>query len=118
VRLWIRYAALATAVTGALLGLAWLFSGEEARRGLLVAGAIALPMQLLVFAGLLTQESGTPGFLAAWGASTLLRFAVVGGAAFWIAGMEGVDLVVALLALVGLLFVLLLLEPWVLRHRT
>lgn len=117
-RFWVRYAVLATAVAGALLGTAWLFSGEEARRGLLLAGAIALPLQLAAFAGLLTQESGTPGFLAAWGASTLLRFAVVGGAAFWIAGMEGVDLVVALLALVGLFFVLLMLEPWVLRHRT
>lgn len=117
-RLWARYALLATAVTGVLLAPVWLFSGDEAKRGLLVAGAIALPLQLAVFAGLLTQESGTPGFLAAWGASTLLRFAVVGAAAFWIAGMEGVDLVVALLALVGLFFVLLMLEPWVLRHRT
>lgn len=116
-RFWVRYAVLAGAVTGVLLGPVWLFSGEEARRGLLVAGAIALPMQLVVFAGLLTQKSGTPGFLAAWGAGTLLRFAVVGGAVFWIAGMEGVDVVVALLALVGLLFVLLMLEPWVLRHR-
>jgi hypothetical protein len=42
---------------------------------------------------------------------------VVALAAFALAGREGVDLFVAMMALVSLLFVLLLAESWVLRDR-
>lgn len=112
---WIRYAALATLVVLGAVGAGWLPASPEGRRGLLVAGGIALPLQLGAFAILVVQRTGSPGFLAAWVGSTLVRFGVVAGAAFWVAGMEGVDTLVALLTLVGLLFVLLLLEPWMLR---
>lgn len=115
-RHWLRYAGMATGITALVVGVGWPLLGDEGRRGLLVAGGIALPLQLAAFGVFVRQAAGSPGFLATWIGGTLLRFAVVGGAAFWIAGLEGVNLVVALLTLVGLLFVLLLLEPWALRE--
>lgn len=118
-RRWLRYAVTAVGVTGAALGAGWPLLDDEAMRGLVLAAAIALPLQLAVFGGLVAQHRaggpGSPGFLGMWVGGTLLRLAVVAGAAFWIAGMEEVDLLTALLGLVGLLFVLLLLEPWMLR---
>lgn len=112
-----RYAGLAGAIVLVVVGLGWPWTGTEGRRGLLLAGGIALVLQLGSFGILVVQRTGSPGFLAAWVGSTLVRFAVVVGAAFLVAGMEGVDTLIALLTLVGLLFVLLLLEPLMLRSR-
>lgn len=112
----LRYGLASVGVAGALLLLSWPFLGEEGRMGLLAAVAIALPVQLASFGALASRKAGTPGFMVAWGGSALVRFVVVGAAAFLLATREGVDLVVALLALAGLFFVLLLLEPWALRE--
>jgi|GEM_PF-1629544 len=112
-----RYAVAAALVSGGLLGVGWPLAGEEGRRALGLAVAITLPVQLSTFGLLAARGTGTPGFLVVWGGSTLVRFAVIGAAAFLLAGTEGVDLVVALLAIAGLFFVLLLLEPWALRER-
>ncbi len=111
------YTLAALAVVGSVLLIGWPVLGSAGRRGLLLAGGVALGVQLLSFGVLAALPQASSGFMAAWAGSTLVRFAVVGGCAFWLLGMEEVDLVVALLALAGLFFVLLLMEPWALRER-
>jgi hypothetical protein len=58
------YAGLALGVCAGVLGGGWvLFPAEEARRGLVVAVAVALPLQLAAFGLLLTREPGSLGLL-------------------------------------------------------
>jgi hypothetical protein len=113
----VRYAVAALVVVALVLAAGWPILGDEGRLGLGVAAGVVLPLQLLSFAVLATRRIGSPGLLLVWGSSTLVRFGVIGISAFVLAGMEGVDLAVALVAMAGLFFVLLLLEPWALRER-
>jgi len=112
-----RYLLATVFLVGGTVGVGWPFVGPEARIGLLVAAGVAILVQVPTFGVLAAARPGEPGYLLAWGGGTLVRFGVVGGGAFAIARMDGVDLTVALLALAGLLFALLLLEPWALRER-
>jgi hypothetical protein len=112
-----RYVPAALLVSAAALAPGWTFLGPEGRRGLLVAVGVVLAVQLVSFGLLATRRTGSPGLLVAWGVGTLARFVVIGAAAFLLAGREGVDVAVALLAMAGLFFVLLLMEPWALRER-
>jgi hypothetical protein len=110
-----RYLLAGLVVVGLALAVGWPLLGEEGRRGLLLAVGITLPLQLLSFGALATRRPGSAGFMVVWAGSTLGRFVVIGGAALIVAGMEGVDLAVTLVAMAGLFFVLLLAEPWALR---
>ena len=80
-------------------------------RGVVVAAAIALPVQIAAFAVLNRYHGQLNGFLAAWVGGTMLRMIVLAVVAFVVirSGTEGA--VPTLLALVGFFFGLLLLEP-------
>jgi hypothetical protein len=99
-----------SAIALIVLGL-WPFLGSSAREGVLVAAAIALPVQLLAFAVLIRYRGQLNGFLAAWVGGTFLRMCVIAVTAFVVirSGTEGA--VPMLLALTGFFFGLLLLEP-------
>lgn len=114
---WLIYAGGALLLSLLVIGVGWSFTDGAGRRGLLFAGSVAVVLQGLAFGALLSQKTGTPGFLAAWVASSLVRGGVVLGAALWVASTEAIDTLIALLTLVGLLFVLLLMEPVALRWR-
>jgi len=95
----------------------WPFLDPTGRRGVLMAAAIAVPIQIAVFAALLRFRGQMNGFLAVWAGGTLLRMAVVGLVAF-LAIRSGTDgTVPMLLALAGFFFALLLLEPMYFRPR-
>jgi hypothetical protein len=113
----VRYTVAALVAVALVLAAGWALLGDEGRLGLGLAAGVVLTVQLLSFAVLATRRIGSPGLLLVWGSSTLVRFGVIGISAFVLAGIEGVDLAVALLAMAGLFFVLLLLEPWALRER-
>jgi hypothetical protein len=113
---WTRYAAPATLVTVGTVSVAWTAGTPSVGRGVLLAGAIALPLQLLVFALMVVPGKGSPAFLGMWVVGTFLRLMAVGGVAWLAAVNEAVEPLATLLSLVGLLFVLLLLEPWALRE--
>jgi hypothetical protein len=93
-----------------VLGL-WPFLDSSARGGVLVAAAIALPVQLIAFTLLIRYRGQLNGFLAAWVGGTFLRMCVIAVTAFVVirSGTEGA--VPMLLALTGFFFGLLLLEP-------
>ena len=98
------------AVTLATL-LLWPFLDPAGRRGVVIAAAVALPIQVGAFSVMLRFRSDWNRFLAVWAGGTLLRMAVVAVVAF-IAIRTGIDgAVPMLLALAGFFFGLLLLEP-------
>jgi hypothetical protein len=96
----------------ALLTLAlWPFLEPAGRRGVLVAAAIALPVQVLAFSVLVHYRGRVNGFMAAWAGGMAMRALAVAAVAFVVirSGVDGA--VPMLLALAGFFFALLLLEP-------
>ncbi len=107
----LRYASAAVLLVGVVtLGL-WPFVGEAARTGVLVAGVIALPIQVLAFSQLVRYRGRANGFLAAWAGGMALRAVVVVIAAIVVIRSGTESAVPMLLALPGFFFALLLLEP-------
>jgi len=104
------------AVTGAgLIALTilalWPFLDANAHRGILIAAAIALPVQIGAFALLLRYRGEVNGFLAVWAGGTLFRMGVVAVVATVAVRSGGSGGISMLLALAGFFFGLLLLEP-------
>lgn len=115
-RRWLRYGAVSGGLVALTVAVGWGLLDEAGRHGVVLAGGVALAVQLSAFAMLVMQEKGSPGFLGAWVGSTFLRLVAVVAVALWVAGRDELDTLVTLLTLVGLLFVLLILEPWALRE--
>ena len=114
----LKYAAAGLAVVVAVTLAAWPFLDAAGRRGVLVAAAIAVPVQVIAFAALLRVRGRVNGFLAAWAGGMAVRALVVAAVAF-LAIRSGVDgAVPMLLALAGFFFGLLLLEPIWFRPET
>lgn len=105
------YAAAGLLLTALAMGLAWPFLGMDGRRGVVVAAAAALPMQVLFYALLARARAAGTGFLGAWVTGMLGRLALVGAVALVVVRREDLPPAPTLTALAGLLFGLLLLEP-------
>jgi hypothetical protein len=107
----LKYAATGVgAVALIVLGL-WPFLDTAGRNGVLIAAAVAIPVQVFAFGALIRFRGRLNGFLAAWLGGTVLRMLVIAAVAVVVvrSGMEGA--VPLLLALAGFFFGLLLLEP-------
>lgn len=105
------YAALAFVLLAvAVLGLRPVLA-PDAHRGVVMAAAVAYPVQVVAFWLLLRYRSEMKGFLAAWVGGTLVRMTLVLGAGVFLGVSELVPLVPTLVALASFFFVLLLLEP-------
>ena len=107
----VRYGATAVALIG-LLTLAIVPVLEPAGRlGVVVAAAVAVPIQVVAFAFLLRYRGEMKGFVAAWAGGMALRALTLLVVAVLVirSGTEGA--VPTLLALAGFFFALLLLEP-------
>ena len=107
----VRYGAAAVGVVGLLTLILWPFLEPGARQGVLVAAAIALPVQLLAFAVLVHYRGQVKGFMFAWAGGMAVRALAVAAVAFAVIRSGGEGTVPTLLALAGFLFALLLLEP-------
>ena len=92
------------------LGL-WPFLGDAARAGVLAAGFVALPVQVVAFALLVRYRGRTEGFMAAWAGGMALRVLAVVMAAIVVIRTGTPSAVSLLLALAGFFFALLLIEP-------
>lgn len=107
----LKYAATGLAGIATFALVLWPFLDPASRNGILLAGAVALPVQALSFAALYRFREDANGFLAVWLGGTLVRMGVIAVAAALVirSGMQGA--VPMLLALAGFFFGLLLLEP-------
>ena len=89
----------------------WPFLDPAGRRGVVIAGAVALPIQVTALWALLRFRGQLNGFLAAWVGGTLLRILVVAAVAVYAIRSSVEGAVPMLLALAGFFFGLLMLEP-------
>ena len=105
-----KYAASALLLVGAITLLLWPFLDQPSRRGVLSAGLIALPVQVLAFTVLLRRHGQTTGFMAAWAGGVALRAAVVVIPAVAVVPMQAAGAAALLLSLAGFFFALLVLE--------
>ena len=84
-----RYASVGTVGVALVILLLWPFLNPASRLGMLVAAAVALPVQWLSFAALMRFRGKPNGFLGAWVGGIALRGAVVGLVAFIAAARGG-----------------------------
>jgi hypothetical protein len=98
------------AIAMIVLGL-WPFLDAAGRNGLLVAAAVAIPVQVGAFGVLNRYRGRLNGFLAAWVGGTMVRMMVLAIVAVLVVRSNTEGAVVLLLALAGFFFGLLLLEP-------
>ncbi|MCG6956235.1 MAG: hypothetical protein LJF04_09610 [Gemmatimonadetes bacterium] len=111
----LRYAVTGSVALGAIILALWAFLDPAGRRGILLAAAIALPVQVAAFAVLVLCRTRYRRFLAVWAGGTLVRMAIVIAVAVLLVRSHVVGAVATLLALAGFFFLLLLLEPLYLR---
>lgn len=107
----LKYAVTGSTVVALAVALLWPFLDAAGRQGVLLAAAIALPVQIGAFWALMSLKHKVNGFLAVWAGGTLLRMLVVAVAAVLAIRTEMDGAVPMLLSLAGFLFGLLLLEP-------
>jgi len=91
------------------------FLGVEGRTGVLLAAAVAYPVQVGAF-GLLLRARGEPSrFFVWWGAGVLLRIGVVVVIGLLAMRIEFLGVEALLLSLAGFFFGLLMIEPTFLK---
>lgn len=115
---WARYAGVALVVVAGAGAVVALLVGSAAAPAVLVGAAVAYLIQLVAF-GLLVRVRGRPErFVVAWGAGTVLRFALVAVLGLWVTQARSVSFEPAplLLSAAGFVVLLALLEP-VFLHR-
>ena len=113
----LKYAVTGSAGVALAVGLLWPFLDGGGRAGVLVAAAIALPVQIGAFWALMGMKHKVNGFLAMWAGGTLLRMLVVAAAAVLAIRTQMDGAVPMLLSLAGFFFGLLLLEPLYFRSE-
>jgi hypothetical protein len=112
-----RYGGAALAVVLFVIAGLWPWLSEPARSGVLVAGAVAWPVQLLAFGFLARFWGDQNRFLAVWVGGTLARMGVIILAAILLTRVQELPPAPTLLALAGFFFGLLLMEPLFLGPR-
>lgn len=110
-----KYAGVGLSIVLVTILALWPFLDAAGRQGVLVAAAVAVPVQAIAFAVLLRFRGRLNGFLAAWVGGTMLRMVVLGVVAFIAIRSSAEGAVPMLLALAGFFFALLLLEPMFFR---
>ena len=113
-----KYAASCFGIVALATLALWPFLDPAGRRGVMIAGAIALPVQVTAFWALLRVRGRVNGFMAAWVGGTFLRMVVVAAVAFFAIRSSVEGAVPTLLALAGFFFGLLMLEPMYFRPET
>jgi hypothetical protein len=106
----VKYAVAALLLIAVVTAALWPFLDQPSRRGVLAAGLIALPVQVLAFTLLVRRHGQANGFMAAWAGGMALRAVVVVITAVVVVQTQAAGAVALLLALAGFFFALLVLE--------
>jgi hypothetical protein len=106
----VKYAVAALLLLAAVTAVLWPFLDQPSRRGVLAAGLIAWPVQVLAFTLLVRRHGQAQGFLAAWAGGMALRAVVVVISAVVVVQTQAAGAVALLLSLAGFFFALLMLE--------
>lgn len=114
-RAWTAYALTAAVVTAVAAVLISLVGGGGIRSAVWLSAGFAFALQTIAFTLLLLVRDRTDLFMAGWLGGLVLRFAAVGGLAFYASRFTSLPLAALLLSLVAFVFLLLLLEPVFLR---
>lgn len=114
----LKYASTGGGAIALIVLALWPFLDATARGGVLLAAAIAVPVQLLAFAVLVRYRYRLDGFMAAWVGGTFLRLLVIATVAAVVIRADAEGAVPMLLALAGFFFALLMLEPVYLRSES
>jgi hypothetical protein len=112
----LKYGAAAVLLVGALTLALWPLLDQPSRRGVLTAGLIAVPVQVLAFAALVRRHGRANGFVAAWASGMALRAVVVVITAIVVVQTQAAGAIALLLALAGFFFALLMLEAFFFRR--
>lgn len=107
----LRYATVGIGVVAFGVLVLWPFLDPVGRRGVLVAAAVALPVQIVSFAALLHFRGRLNAFLVVWVGGTLARMVAIGAVALLVLRSGSDGAIPMLLALASFFFGLLLLEP-------
>lgn len=108
----LAYGAASSTLVAVVVAVLWMVLDPRGRFGVLMAAAVALPVQVAAFAFLVRGRArGTTAFLGAWVAGTLVRMGIVLGAALLLLRVTALAPAPTLLSLAGFFFGLLLLEP-------
>jgi hypothetical protein len=111
----LAYAGVALAVVLAVVAGAQWFAEPPARGAIMLSAAVAFALQLLAFAVLVVVRGRGSLFTVGWAAGMALRFMGLAGMAFWVTRRDAPAAEAALVSLVGVMFVLVLLEAIFLR---
>lgn len=96
---------------GMLLVLVWGSAPEK--RAIIISACIALPLQVLTFAGV--RSVAREHVMSAWAGGTLLRFAALAIYGFFVVKALGLPSSAALVSFAAFLFALTLIEPLLLN---
>lgn len=107
----LRYATVGTGVVALAVLLSWPFLDPGARRGVVAAALVALPVQIASFALMQRFRGQVDRFLIAWVGGTVLRMLTIGFVAFVVVRSGSGNVMPTLVALASFFFGLLLLEP-------
>ena len=114
----LKYAATGLTGIAAIALVLWPFLDPAGRIGVLLAAAVAFPVQALSFMALRRFRDDVNGFLAVWLGGTLARMLVIAVVAALVIRAQMDGAVPMLLALAGFFFGLLLLEPLYFRPES
>jgi hypothetical protein len=112
-----RYAIVTTMFVTLAVGALWPFLDAGGHSSLLLASAIALPVQWATFLLVVRALGDSTQFLLRWGIGILSRMGLVAAAGLLLPRLTGLDGSVLILSLCGFFFVLLLLEPLFFRSQ-
>ena len=112
-----RYGIACAAFVAAVVLVAALLMERASWMGVASAAAVALPVQIVLFAVMSRSPLGTNRFLAAWVGGMLVRMVIVGLVAWVLYRDPGLPEAPTLLGLVAFFFVMVLMEPLFLGLR-